>query len=383
MDLTQAREIKAQLTGYARDLAERYGVAVGPQSAATTAPDPVRAPTLAIGLAPAGRSGEFEIAVRYRLGLPAARAVVRRIAAEAGPSPDVRRTGRIRRLGPGRRGSTRDPGLDPQPPVATALAVGETGRVRPLRPGVSLAHVDVTAGTLGAFVVADPACTAVGHLPGGPGALYALSNRHVLDGVPGDGVLQPGPADGGRDPVDRVGAVAAVVPLAAGERAAVDAAVALLDSAEVDPTYPVGPVTTTAEAVPGDTVEKIGRTTGHTHGRVSAVEMDDVLVGYGPELGVLAFDGQIEVESTGTGPFSRGGDSGSLVYRHDATALGLLFAGSETGGPHGTGLTYVNPIGAVVGALGVRLLGAAGQDRTGQDHTGTGERASPSGTNTL
>jgi hypothetical protein len=358
MDLTHARETKAQLADYARDLAEHYGAAVGPLLAGDGADVTVRAPTLAIGIAPAPDPGDFSIAVRYRLGVPAARAVVRKVVAEAGVAADVRRTGRIRRQGPGRRGSVRADVLEPQPPVATALAAGETSRVRPLRPGVSVAHVDVTAGTLGGFVVADPGRSGVGtpELPGGEGAVFALSNRHVLDGVPGDGVLQPGPADGGTDPADRVGTVAAVVPLARGERASVDAAIALLDDPEVDLDYPVGRVTTTAEAVPGDEVEKIGRTTGHTHGRVSAIEMDDVLVGYGPELGVLAFDGQIEVETTSSGPFSRGGDSGSLVYRADGVALGLLFAGSETGGADGTGLTYVNPIGTVLDALGVRLL---------------------------
>ncbi|WP_277207499.1 hypothetical protein [Isoptericola croceus] len=355
MDLTHVRETKEQLVDYARDLAERYGAVVSPRAAGDGTPaDTVRAPTLAIGIAPAAEPGGYEIAVRYRLGVPAARAVVRKVVAEAGPTPDVRRTGRIRRLGPGRRGSVRADVLERQPPVVAALAEGETGRVRPLRPGISIAHVDVSAGTLGGFVVADPRPD-VPELPGGPDALYALSNRHVLDGVPGDGVLQPGPADGGTDPADRVGTIAAVVPLARGERASVDAAVALLDDPQVDLDYPVGRVTTTAEAAPGDEVEKIGRTTGHTHGRVSAIEMDDVLVGYGPELGVLAFDGQIEVESTGTGPFSRGGDSGSLVHRSDGVAVGLLFAGSETGGPDGTGLTYVNPIDTVLEALGVQL----------------------------
>ncbi|PFG41716.1 hypothetical protein ATJ88_0358 [Isoptericola jiangsuensis] len=354
MDLTEARETKAQLTDYARDLAERYGVGVTAQAASDAPPaDAVRAPTLALGLAPTDEPGTFAIAVRYRLGVPAARAVVRRVAAEVG-AVDVRRTGRIHRLDGGP--SARDRALAPQPPVATAYALGETGRVRPLRPGVSIAHVDVTAGTLGAFVLADPDRPGRVPLPDVPAGVYALSNRHVLDGAPGDGVLQPGPADGGSDPADRVGVVGAVVPLARGERATVDAAVALLDDPEVDATYPVGRVTTTAAAVPGDAVEKVGRTTGHTVGRVTAIEMDDVLVGYGPELGVLAFDDQIEVESTRPGSFSEGGDSGSLVYRADGVAVGLLFAGSETGGTDGTGLTYVNPIGSVLDALGVRLL---------------------------
>jgi hypothetical protein len=232
--------------------------------------------------------------------------------------------------------------------VITAQALGETGRVRPLRPGVSIAHADVSAGTLGAFVEVH-------------GAVHALSNYHVLVGSPGaavgDPVLQPGPADGGRNPEDRVGALTAFVPLARGRAATVDAAISRLVDVEVDLDYPVGRITTTAEAEGGEEVAKVGRTTGLTHGRVTAIELDDVLVGYGDELGELGFDDQIEVESTGPAPFSRGGDSGSLVYRSDGVALGLLFAGSEAGGDNGTGLTYLNPIRAVLDALGAELAG--------------------------
>ncbi|MCA5891963.1 S1 family peptidase [Isoptericola sp. NEAU-Y5] len=339
MDLTEARKAKSELVDLARDLAERHGVPTPYGAGADVAPaDMVRAPTLSLGIAP--QEDGYGIAVRYRLGIPTARAFVRRVSAEIGPRADVRRTGRIRTLSWG----------SPRPPVATALAAGETDRVRPLRPGVSIAHVDVTAGTLGAFVVrADE-----------PGARYALSNFHVLAGSlaaqPGDVVVQPGPADGGRSPADRVGTLAQVVPLAEGGPATVDAALALLDDGiGIDPAYPVGPVTTTAVAAGGETVEKVGRTTARTHGRVTAIELDDVVVGYGDDLGVLSFDGQIEVEATGDGPFSRGGDSGSLVYREDGVALGLLFAGSETGGANGTGLTYCNPIDAVLTALTVTL----------------------------
>uniref|UniRef100_UPI00084949BB hypothetical protein n=1 Tax=Cellulosimicrobium cellulans TaxID=1710 RepID=UPI00084949BB len=241
-----------------------------------------------------------------------------------------------------------------RPPVVTAQAAGETGRVRPLRPGVSIAHVDVSAGTLGAFVRSSGG-------NGTTGAVYALSNWHVLAGSPtaaaGDVVVQPGAADGGREPDDRVGTLAGLVPLEAGTTQAVDAALALLDDPDVDPTYPVGRVTTTAVALGGEAVGKTGRTTGVTAGRVTAIELDDVVVGYGDQLGALRFDDQIEIESTGTGPFSRGGDSGSLVYREDGVALGLLFAGSETGGTNGTGLTYCNPVGTVLDRLGATLLG--------------------------
>jgi hypothetical protein len=253
--------------------------------------------------------------VRYRLGVPTARAIVRKVAAEAGDATDVRRTGRIRTLGDG--------AVRPRPPVITAQALGETDRVRPLRPGVSIAHVGVTAGTLGAFVHRT-----------GEGSDDA---RYV-------------------EPEDRVGELADVVPLTAGERATVDAAIARLDDGVgVGLDYPVGRITTTARVEGTEEVAKIGRTTALTQGRVTAIELDDVLVGYGEELGVLTFDDQIEVESTGKGPFSRGGDSGSLVYRSDGVAIGLLFAGSETGGTNGTGLTYVNPIDTVLEALGVRL----------------------------
>ncbi|MEV7963149.1 hypothetical protein [Oerskovia paurometabola] len=344
MDRDEAREIKSQLADFARDLAAGTDATASAAQPAgdgeQEAPDGRDAwvPTLALGLAPR-EGGGYGIAVRYRLGIPAVRSIARRVASEAGPVADVRRTGRIRAL-------SRSTGTGPRPPVVTALAAGETGRVRPLRPGVSIAHVDVTAGTLGAFVLVGD-------------TLHALSNYHVLAGSPraqvGDAVVQPGPADGGRAPADQVGTLAATVPLARGRTATVDAAVALLDDPDVDLDYPVGLITTTAVALGGETVGKIGRTTAVTAGRVTAIELDDVVVGYGEDLGALRFDDQIEVESTGTGPFSRGGDSGSLVYRADGVALGLLFAGSETGGENGTGLTYVNPIDTVLAALDARL----------------------------
>ncbi len=139
--------------------------------------------------------------------------------------------------------------------------------------------------------------------------------------------MQPGPADGGRAPDDRVGTLAGLVPLEAGVTQTVDAAVALLDDPEVDPEYPVGRITTTAVALGGEVVGKSGRTTGVTAGRVTAIELDDVVVGYGDGLGALRFDDQIEVESTGDGPFSRGGDSGSLVYRETAWRWGCCSRG--------------------------------------------------------
>jgi hypothetical protein len=328
MDRNEAREFKRQLAGYVEEL---LAVRI---EASGMAPRP---PAVGLGLTPLPDGG-YGVAVRYRLGVPTARMVARKVAAQVGPVADVRRTGRIRAVPRG--------GAGPRPPVATAQAVGETGRVRPLRPGVSIAHAAVSAGTLGAFVRVD-------------GVLHAMSNFHVLMGstsaVVGDPVLQPGPADGGRNPEDRVGTLAGFVPLQRGRDQLVDAAIARLDAPDVDLAYPVGPITQIAEADGTEQVAKVGRTTGLTQGHVTAIELDDVVVGYGEELGELRFDNQIEVQSNGPEPFSRGGDSGSLVYRTDGVAIGLLFAGSESGGDNGTGLTYLNPIGAVLDALGAEL----------------------------
>lgn len=340
MHLDDARTLKRRLTERARDLADARGLARPSRfgRGGVTSEDVIGAPTLAVGVSV--HPGGYGIAVRYRSDQPQSREVADELARDAGPEVDVRRTGRILSLGHGWAGT----------PLPVEAAQGETGRVRPLRPGVSIAHVDVTAGTLGAFVTR------------GEGEVFALSNWHVLAGSPsaqvGDVIVQPGPADGGAAPQDRIGTLADLVPLRPEQAATVDAAVALLDEPEVDPTYPVGVVTTAGAVVGGEQVGKIGRTTAETAGRVSAIELDDVIVDYG-ELGPLSFDDQIEIESTGAGPFSRGGDSGSLVYREDGVALGLLFAGSETGGPDGTGLTYANPLPSVLEALGVRLAAPA------------------------
>ncbi len=101
-------------------------------------------------------------------------------------------------------------------------------------------------------------------------------------------------------------------------------------------------------------VRKLGRTTGLTNGRISAVALDDV--GVDMETGIAVFDNQIEIESTREGkPFCLGGDSGSLIVDSDNLAAALLFAGSDEGGAWDLGLTFANPIGAVITALGIRF----------------------------
>lgn len=277
---------------------------------------------VALGAAPV--SGGYALAVRYRYDGPLVARLVEQLREQVGDAEvDVRAIGTVQAL-PGPYDRLR-------------------GRLRPLEAGSSICHEADTAGTLGALVRRGD-------------ELLALSNSHVLARAglasPGDVVLQPGPADGGLV-ADRVGVLDSAVPLSAHRPNLVDAALARLDpGVEVDLRGSTGP---TAVLDGEELVEKLGRTTGYTRGRVSAIEVDDVVVDFG-EVGMIRFDGQVEVSCVGDAPFSAGGDSGSLVRLADGgPAVGLLFAGSERGGPDGTGLTFCNDITAVLDALGVEL----------------------------
>jgi len=101
-------------------------------------------------------------------------------------------------------------------------------------------------------------------------------------------------------------------------------------------------------------VQKMGRTTCLTTGTIAAVEVN-VSVRYSKSCGAVAsgtanYTGQIMISSS---TFSAGGDSGSLIVTREACprAVGLLFAGSST-------TTIANPIGEVLTALDVSMVGA-------------------------
>jgi hypothetical protein len=98
-------------------------------------------------------------------------------------------------------------------------------------------------------------------------------------------------------------------------------------------------------------VVKLGRTTGRTRGVVSAIEVDRVIVGY--DRGELRFDDQLEISPAGRTPFSRGGDSGSLIVDDNRRPAALLFAGNDAD------TTYANPLPTVLQALKVELAGQA------------------------
>lgn len=229
-------------------------------------------------------------------------------------------------------------------------------RHRPLRPGVSIGHHGITAGTLGGFVETED-------------GLRILSNNHVLAdvnrGSRGDDILQAGAYDGGARPADICGALADFQPIGFGAGAInfMDAALATIaGGTATDIAYPTSAAPSpirgvkTAELEPEDEVFKVGRTTGLTRGRVFAVEVDQLIVNMGePHAPLRArFDAQFQIYSD-NGHFSRGGDSGSLIVDTEGNVAGLLFAGSDRGGPTGYGLTSANPIGPVLSRFGATI----------------------------
>ena len=309
-----ARELKARILEL---------LAAAPPVVQASGWDEERRPHVAVGLAPDG-AGRARVAIRIEE--EGDRALVPDLGRAAAEQLDVRVIGRVRAL---------------SSPAPEELQQ----RVRPLRPGLSVAHPGVTAGTLGGFV----------RLPAG---LAVLSNNHVLAATDtasvGDAILQPGPADGG-DRDDRIATLTAFERFSPVRANLVDAAVALLDEGiGVEPgDVPGGPlagcVPGSRDSDPGERVEKVGRTTGHTRGRITAVEVDGVAVLY--DEGVYTFDDQVEITGAG-GAFSAGGDSGSVIWRsRDRAPLCLLFAGSTTGGAGGTGVTFANPMATVLAAF--------------------------------
>lgn len=219
-------------------------------------------------------------------------------------------------------------------------------RIRPAEGGYSVGHFRITAGTLGTC------CYDLSPFPSIPPRYYILSNNHVLansnDARIGDPILQPGPADGGTFPQDLIARLSRFVPIQfiSGDSAPcnyVDAAVAEGNFADLDrEVYWIGIVKRLYSAPSvDDVVQKTGRTTGFTTGKVTHVN-GTVNVNYGGGR-VARFCRQILTTN-----MSAPGDSGSLVTNLDEEAVGLLFAGSAT---H----TIINNIAYVQGLLRVRL----------------------------
>ncbi len=284
--------------------------------------------TLAIGIAPKTK-GNYHLAVRIQSRALENSPQVEAIRKRAKGEVDVRYIGRVVKRAPSNQ-----------------------TRHRPLLIGTSIGHFRITAGTLGCFVRLRRT-----------GDARILSNNHVLAdenaGKKGDAIIQPGQFDGGKKGKDTVGSLEKFIRLRTNRANFVDCALATIRASikfNFTKLTGIGTLGGVAGSVPqpGDAVHKVGRTTDVTKGRITAFELDNVVVGY--DIGNLRFDDQIEIEGAGQGPFSQGGDSGSMIVDDDLQALALLFAGGDQGGTNGQGLTYANPIARVFDELGVDLL---------------------------
>ncbi|WP_433359056.1 hypothetical protein [Streptosporangium sp. CA-115845] len=226
-----------------------------------------------------------------------------------------------------------------------------TDRERPAIGGISVGHPLVTAGTLGCLVKDMQ----------NNERLAILSNNHVLAAVneckAGDPIYQPGPMDASPVPENIIATLTRWRDLALDGRTPnrIDAAVATLadncvvfDDIKGKMTRPTvaqpavgllfagsrsetvinpigdvvaqlgvemtfGPaarsiVTEADVRPPGAPIQKTGRTTEHTTGRITAIDVI-TSVSYGVR-GVAVFDGQIMATA-----MSQGGDSGSIVCR--------------------------------------------------------------------
>lgn len=243
-------------------------------------------------------------------------------------------------------------------------ALVPTDKHRPAPGGVSIGHKNITAGTLGCLVEDTS------------GETFILSNNHVLansnNGQVGDSIYQPGPHDGGTE-ADRIGSlvdfvevnfgagfppipdlpdcpfvktavrILNLVALVLGSRWRfkavdttptstladtdnfVDAAIASIDSPEdvVNEILEIGTPTGSSSVTLGDSIQKSGRTTGHTQGTVDEINVT-VNVQYGAGQ-IATFVDQVISDIP-----SDGGDSGSAILNNNNEVVGLLFAGSDT-----------------------------------------------------
>jgi hypothetical protein len=226
-------------------------------------------------------------------------------------------------------------------------------RQRPAMGGDSIGHVDVSAGTLGCLMRDKT-----------DGEVVILSCNHILAardavghpaGAAGDCVLQPGVLDGGTCPCDRIAELKRWVPLVeiGSGTNEVDAAIAapLCASDVRNSIRDIGCISewrdvlesdVSSSSADPDNVQKSGRTTEYTTGRIIDIDAT-ISISYG---GFTAQHDNVIVTDNMASP----GDSGSLLVDMDKKAVGLLYGGSPGS------VVFYNPIARVLDALDVEFL---------------------------
>jgi hypothetical protein len=230
---------------------------------------------------------------------------------------------------------------------------GFRGRVRPLVPGYSCGHKKITAGTIGGFFRDKD------------GDLVMLTNNHVAAcenaAKVGDPIYQPGPHDARGDMrfrnwPDPVGSLPYFGLLKdfvrvnksgnTQDSAIVQVHEKVVRSGLISDVYPVLNERLAGWGSPqvNMQVQKCGRTTGYTTGKVLALH-STFTIGY--DFGPAKFN-----ECVVCTAMSKGGDSGSIIMDMDRKAVALLFAGSAL-------VTIANPMQAVKARYGLSVLGSA------------------------
>ncbi|WP_068618888.1 hypothetical protein [Paenibacillus tuaregi] len=200
-----------------------------------------------------------------------------------------------------------------------------TGRIRPVVAGYSVGTPNVS-GTAGLIVRSRSG-----------NQKYILSNNHVLNATNSSKysvTIQPGGADGGTSPKDRVGHLDRFVKISSTRPNFMDAATSIpTRNSLLSPTYAqigVIPGYVTSYRV-GDKFKKVGRTTGLVNGTVDSIHTD-VQISYEgyADLSVVTFKDQTVVK--GSSPVSLPGDSGSVwLTRQGNYAAAVNYAGSSDG----------------------------------------------------
>ncbi len=202
-----------------------------------------------------------------------------------------------------------------------------TLRVRPSIPGYSLGEIRSQTGTLGCLVTKQ----------GNPNDIFILSNAHVLAGSglgnPGDAVTQPGRDDGGQLPADVIATLTELIPFRfePNDTNLCDIAIARLESPTLATSFIAEfgvPQGVSTNLMRGMTVQKTGRSTGHTTGIIKDLDFRTNAIPYprvGGGSGKPLFVDQVLCEV-----FTAPGDSGSLICDLQANAVGVHWAGSLT-----------------------------------------------------
>ena len=202
-------------------------------------------------------------------------------------------------------------------------------RYRPLCGGISAAHTDVQAGTLGAIM--EDAET---------GKPVLLSNNHVFancstedhpNAAVGDSIYQPGRADGADLEKDAVATLLRWVPYSTTGDNLVDAAIAapkrgvltsdlvLADNGDFISPGEMTPITSRTH------VKKYGRTSGFTNGEIIDWDFSTTMT-YPGDIRVKYVDQLLAKMDTYTG------DSGSILLDDNDNVVGMVFGGTIVDG---------------------------------------------------